>query len=159
MPLTPGAPRDLLGLNLVELADGGHVALFKKGGRILTCAPLGNVVNGAASELQMIDYTALAKMGITVSEKDSSGALIAHIPLGMAQDARTGVTSGFAATMLYDTANFAGNASWQHTARLSWWVQVLTDNCATPPEDFMAGQDEQTRLAAFCGFNASRSNQ
>ena len=53
---------------------------------------------------EMIDAAALAKMGITVSEEGDNNALVAHLPLQMAHDNRTGVTSGFAATMRYDTS-------------------------------------------------------
>jgi hypothetical protein len=154
--LTPGTPQTLSGHNLVALANGNHMARLQKGSRILSCAPLGNVVNGASDQTQMIDQAALAKMGITVSEKDATGALIAHIPLSMAQDPSTGVISGFAATMLYDTNGLAGSVSWQHQARMSWWVQMLTDNCSTPPDDFLKNQAEQVRLAAWCGSNANR---
>jgi hypothetical protein len=150
---TGGAAQTFAGHNLVSLANGNHAALLKKDGRILACAPLGNVVNGAAGELQMIDQAALATMGIVVSEKDATGALIAHIPLNVAQDPRTGVTGGFVGTVRYETGSAA---AWLHTARLSWWVQVLTDNCASPPADILEGQDAQLRLATWCGANANR---
>jgi hypothetical protein len=98
----------------------------------------------------MIDQSELAKMGITVSEEGSDGTLVARMPLNVAQDPRSGVSSGFAATMLYDTDLFTGPASWQHNVRMSWWVQVLTDNCSTPPKDFGPGLNEEARLAAWC---------
>jgi hypothetical protein len=148
--LTPDVAQTLSDNNLVELADGGHVALLKRGTRTLTCAPLGNIVNGAQSEVEMIDQSELAKMGITVSEEGSDGTLVARMPLNVAQDPRSGVSSGFAATMLYDTDLFTGPASWQHNVRMSWWVQVLTDNCSTPPKDFGPGLNEEARLAAWC---------
>ncbi|MBI1294207.1 hypothetical protein GC175_04525 [bacterium] len=154
--LTPGISRIVNGLNLVELADGNHVALLKKGTNTLTCASLGNVVNGPNTEIRMIDAAAMAKMGITVSEKDSTGALVAHIPLNIAFDAKTGVSSGFAATMLYSSA---AATSWQHKARMSWWVQVLTDNCTTPPADFMKDQPEETRMQSWCSSNGNQANQ
>jgi hypothetical protein len=151
LPMTPDVAQTLGDNNLVELADGDHVALLKRGTRTLTCAPLGNIVNGAQSEVEMIDQAALTKMGITVSEEKSDGTLVARIPLNVAQDPRTGITSGFAATMLYDTDLFTGPASWQHNVRMSWWVQVLTDNCSTPSVDSGQGLSEQVRLTASCG--------
>ncbi len=154
--LPPNTTNALTGFNLVEIADGGHVMLLKQGTRTLSCAPLGNVINGAPSETRMIDQRTLGELGITISEKDATGTLIAHLPLSMAQDPRTGVISGFATTMRYDTIDFASNANWQHPMRMSWWVQVLTDNCTTPPDDFMRGQGESARLTAWCGANANR---
>jgi len=151
--LTPGTPQTLNGLNLVELADGAHIALLKQGTTTLACAALGNVVNGPVSAVEMIDAAAMAKMGIVVSEKDNAGTLVAHIPLNIAHDAKTGVSSGFAGTMLYETA---AATDWQHTARMSWWVQVLTDNCGAPPAEILEGVETQFRLAAFCGANANQ---
>lgn len=70
---------------LVDLADGKHILLIKQGTQTVACNSLGNVVNGAASESEMIDATAMGKLGITVSEEDAAGTLVAHIPLNIAQ--------------------------------------------------------------------------
>lgn len=153
LPVTPGGTSILSAKNLVALADGNHAVTIKKDERTLACSSLGNVVNGASAEIEMIDAAAMAKLGITVSEADAAGALIAHIPLSLAYDPRTGVNSGFAGTMLYNTA---AATSWQHRVRLSWWVQVLTDNCTALPADFMAGKPEQERLRSWCGANANQ---
>lgn len=45
---------------------------------------------------------------------------------------------------------------WQHRVRMSWWVQLLTDMCATPADNFMQGAPEQDRLKAACGTNANQ---
>lgn len=153
LPITPGGTSILSNRNLVALADGKHAALIKHGERTLACSSLGNVVNGAGNEIEMIDAAAMARLGITVSEKDETGALVAHIPLSIAHDAKTGVTSGLAGTMLYDSAAATG---WQHQARLSWWVQALVDLCTAPPADFMAGEEQQARLEVWCGANANQ---
>ncbi len=158
-PLTmlSGQPQNLTDTDLVDLADGAHAVLIRKGFEVLACASLGNVVNGPAGEIEMIDAAAMGKMGITVSEKDSSGALIAHVPLNTAYDTRTGVTSGFAATMFYDTSVFGSvTGGWQHKARMSWWVQMITDNCTTAPDDYLSGQDNETRQNSWCGAGANQ---
>lgn len=145
----------LSALRVVDLADGKHALLVYQGNRVLTCSELGNVVNGAGTESEMIDTAAMGKLDITVSEADAAGTLIAHVPLNMAYDAKTGTTGGFAGTMLYDRT--AATQWSNHKVRMSWWVQVLTDLCTTPPADFMAGQNEQARQTSWCGANANQT--
>ena len=152
LPVTPAGVTTLPGRNLVDLADGKHVAVIRQGDQAVACGSLGNVVNGPAGETQMVDQAAMGQLGITVSEADDAGALIAYVPLHVADDRKTGVTGGLAGTMLYNTAAATG---WQHSVRMSWWVQVLTDRCTTPPADFMAGQAEQARLQAWCGADGN----
>ena len=141
------------GMNLTDIADGGHILTLDRGGREALCTTLPNIINGGPDQTTMVDAQRLLEYNITVNEEDEAGTLVASIPLTQLSDERSGRLSGFAGQMVFDTQTGTSIAA---ETRMVWWVQALTDNCLEPPVDFMPGGSYEARLRAYCGDAVDR---
>lgn len=95
-----------------------------------------------------LDKEEMQKYGISVRAKDNEGTLVAYVPLHTIKDDVTQSPTAFAARMYYrpNSTNF-GKAQ---KIRLAWFVQMITDQCTTPPTTFAKGEDEATRYDQWC---------
>lgn len=82
---------------------------------------------------QWLDTTDLDQFGITVTEADDGGDLLAYVPLNLETSYVGDEAQVFAGTMYYQP----NDSSWGNVqqVRLVWLVQMITDTCTQYAED------------------------
>ena len=88
---------------------------------------------------QWLDSTELDPYSIMVVDADeSSGDLVAYVPLATATSNVTDETIAFGAQMIYyPTQGSNGIVNWgaNHEFRVTWVIQTITDSCIDPDDD------------------------
>lgn len=145
----------ILPTNLVNIANGDHALVMKKGSDDAACADMPNLINGPYTN-KVVDMSVLDPYGISVREVSTqSTTLLAYVPLNMAQDDTGGGRAAFSARMLYWPGE--GNA-WEASQqyRVVWTIQMLTDDCIPPTPEEQAA-DEDLDMTTWCADAAHRT--
>ena len=126
---------DIRFLPLLEIRmpnQPGHYANLP----VLNSAPTNR--NASLTVDQWLDTTELTSFGISVRDVDeTSGDLVALVPVSLVSDETGGGFAAFSSRMLYYPTQGGALADWgsSHQVRLIWMVEMITDECIDPDDD------------------------